>query len=122
MSKDLNIEVGTSLREMGRRAIEAWHAAESGEVASAGETLIFADWETFQSTFSAARVTLLRHLADHGPAASINALATALGRPYRRVHDDVTALLAAGLLERDGTRLALTVREAVARITFGAAA
>jgi predicted transcriptional regulator len=31
----------------------------------------------------------------------VAALARALGRPYRRVHDDVEALIAVGLMERN---------------------
>jgi predicted transcriptional regulator len=43
---------------------------------------------------------LLRHLHRH-PAKHIRALASSLGRDYRRVHEDVEVLEAAGLLERD---------------------
>jgi predicted transcriptional regulator len=46
------------------------------------------------------RLELLRHL-HRQPARSIRALALALGRDYRRVHDDVEALEGAGLLDRD---------------------
>jgi predicted transcriptional regulator len=42
---------------------------------------------------------LLRHL-HRAPARSIRALALALGRDYRRVHEDVEALEAAGLSRR----------------------
>ena len=50
------------------------------------------------------RLALLRHL--HGrPAKSVRALALALGRDYRRVHQDVEALAEAGLLERDSDGL-----------------
>ncbi len=46
------------------------------------------------------RLELLRHL-HRNPARTIHALAAALGRDYRRVHEDVEALEAADLLERD---------------------
>ena len=60
----------------------------------------FADWETMVRVLSAKRLELLRHVHQH-PARNIRALAEALGRDYRRVHEDVKALEAAGLLERD---------------------
>ena len=50
------------------------------------------------------RMALLRHLHRH-PARSVKALAESLGRDYRRVHDDVTALTAIGLIVRQGTTL-----------------
>lgn len=51
-------------------------------------------------TPSPKRLELLRHL-HRNPVRTIRALATALGRDYHRVHEDVDALEAAGLLERD---------------------
>ena len=50
------------------------------------------------------RLELLRHLHRH-PARSIRALAIALGRDYRRVHEDVEALANAGLLDKNETGL-----------------
>jgi predicted transcriptional regulator len=46
------------------------------------------------------RLELLRHVHQH-PAKNIRTLAHALGRDYRRVHEDVEALEVAGLLDRD---------------------
>jgi predicted transcriptional regulator len=43
---------------------------------------------------------LLRHV-HRTPPRSVLALARAVGRDYKRVHEDVEALIAAGLLERD---------------------
>ncbi len=60
----------------------------------------FVDWETMARVLSAKRLELLRHVHQH-PAKTIRALAPALGRDYRRVHEDVVALTEAGLLERD---------------------
>jgi predicted transcriptional regulator len=45
------------------------------------------------------RYRLLRQLHSR-PEKSINAVAQALHRQYRRVHEDVTALESAGLIER----------------------
>ncbi|MCZ2982582.1 hypothetical protein NYY70_20610, partial [Acinetobacter baumannii] len=48
---------------------------------------------------SGKRLELLRHVHQH-PAASVAELGRALGRDYKRVHEDVEILTVAGLLER----------------------
>ena len=53
---------------------------------------------------SVSRLELLHDIHAHLPR-SVLALAKALGRDYRRVHDDVEALTAAGLLDRDAAGL-----------------
>jgi len=65
--------------------------------------IAFETWEGLSSVLTGERYRLLRHLhARLEP--SISALARALTRPYRRVHDDVTILERAGLLARtDGS-------------------
>jgi predicted transcriptional regulator len=62
----------------------------------------FETWETMVRVLSPRRLELLRHV-HRNPARNIRALAQALHRDYRRVHEDVTALEAAGLLDRDKT-------------------
>ena len=57
-------------------------------------------WEGLRRFLTGRRLELLRHLRHH-PAASIAALARALQRGYKRVHEDVEALVAAGLMMRD---------------------
>jgi predicted transcriptional regulator len=102
MSK-LQAHVG-SIKDMGKRFADAWRRAEAGEVVR--ETHVtFLDLETMQSTLSSRRLELLRHVRQHG-ASSTRGLAGALGRDYKNVHQDVAALEAAGLLVRDGRKLA----------------
>ena len=60
----------------------------------------FENWETMVRVLSPKRLELLRHIHRH-PAKNIRALSITLGRNYRRVHEDVAALEAAGLLDRD---------------------
>ncbi len=107
MTDNLKIEIGGSAEDMGRRFIDAWHKAERGEIVPSPHVLTFENWEAFVATLSPARIALLKRLAADGPAPSITALADALARPYRRVHDDVAALHAAGLVERSGRTIAL---------------
>jgi predicted transcriptional regulator len=100
MSKGkVQVHVGDALEDIGARAIDAWHRMERGEAVNE-KHVSFGDWETMVRVLSPKRLALLRHVHQH-PARNIRALAQALGRDYRRVHEDVEALEAAGLLERD---------------------
>ena len=99
MSKIVQVHVGDSLEVIGARVVDAWHRAELTG-ANAEIHIGFETWEMMVRVLSPKRLELLRHL-HRNPARNIRALATALGRDYRRVHEDVEALEAAGLLERD---------------------
>ncbi len=100
MSKgQVYLHVGETMDEVGARAIDAWHRMERGDQVDERH-VSFADWETLVRVLSPKRLALLRHIHRHG-ARNIRALALALGRDYRRVHEDVAALAAAGLVDRD---------------------
>jgi predicted transcriptional regulator len=104
------------LRDMGRRFVDAWHRAEQGERFS--ETHVtFLDLESMQATLSPRRLELLRHLRRHG-AESMRALASALERDYKNVHQDVAALEAAGLLLREGRKLVAPWDEVQASVSL----
>ena len=83
---------------MVRRFVDAWRRAERGEAVDERH-LSFESWEGLARVLSGKRLELLRHLHRH-PARSIAELARALGRDYKRVHADVEALAAAGLIDR----------------------
>jgi predicted transcriptional regulator len=99
---ELQVYIGERIDDMGRRFVDAWHRAERGELTpeNAERHVGFENFETFAQVMTPKRLALLRHVHRH-PARSIRALAAALGRDYRRVHADVEALAAAGLLDRD---------------------
>lgn len=102
MSK-VQVHVG-GLSDMGQRFVDAWHRAERG--AAVRETHVtFLDLAAMQAALSPRRLELLRHVRQHG-ATSTRALAEALGRDYKNVHVDVAALEMAGLLLREGRKLA----------------
>ena len=93
-----------SLEVMGQRFVDAWHRAKQGEPVD--ETHVtFLDLDAMLATLSPRRLELLRHVHQQG-AASTRSLAETLQRDPKNVHGDVTALEAAGLLLREGRRLA----------------
>jgi len=104
--RELQVHIGDTLDNMGRRFVDAWHRAERGELTTedAERHVGFETFETFSRVMTRRRLELLRHVHRH-PARSIRALAIALGRDYRRVHEDVEALVQAGLLDRDESGL-----------------
>ncbi len=99
MTSKVSVHVGEGPEASGRRFIDAWHEAQRG-AAGAQSHLSFESWELLARTLTPKRLALLRHIHRH-PAASIAALARMVGRDYKRVHEDVEPLTAAGLLERD---------------------
>ena len=96
------------LAEAGQRFIHAWKRAERGE-RFREEHLSFESWDGLLATLSPKRIELLRFVRQH-PSLSIAGLARELGRDYKRVHGDVRALEAVGLLEQtdDGLRAPYT--------------
>ena len=104
--RELQVHIGDTLDNMGRRFVDAWHRAEHGELTHENAELHvgFETFETFSRIMTPRRLELLRHVHRH-PARSIRALALALGRDYRRVHEDVEAVMEAGLLDRDESGL-----------------
>lgn len=106
MGKELKVHIGDSLDDAGRRFIDAWKRAERGELSEKNSErhIGFESFDLFSRIMTPRRLELLRHLHRH-PAPSIRALALALGRDYRRVHEDVQVLTDAGLLDRDGSGL-----------------
>jgi predicted transcriptional regulator len=95
---DLKLIVGGSLEDDANGFLDAWHRSEHGEDVSE-RALVFESWEALAKVLTGERFRLLKHVHAH-PEPSISALARALGRQYRRVHADVAALEAAGLLAR----------------------
>lgn len=108
---DLKVSVGGSIEDDATAFLRAWRRADHGGTVN-DHVLAFESWEGLARVLTGERYRLLRHLHAH-PEPSVSALARALGRQYRRVHADVTALELAGLLDRSGGE----VRAAADRIT-----
>lgn len=100
MSK--TVHVGGNLRDAATRFGAAWKRAQAGEDVPSQDTVTFVSWSALAAVMTDKRHEMLRHLHQH-PAASIRALARDLGRDYKRVHEDLAALAAVGLVEKDGS-------------------
>ena len=96
---DIKVHVD-GLDQTAERFVDAWKRAEAGD-RTPQRHLSFDNLETLLKVLTPKRYALLRRLHAH-PAASVAALARDLGRDYKRVHEDVEALTAAGLIEREG--------------------
>ena len=108
--------VGSDLEEDAAAFLHAWRWAESGEPVY--ETaLAFESWEALASVMTGERFRLMRHIHAK-PEPSVSALARALGRQYRRVHADVAALEAAGLIDRSEGEVRATVDKITAEISL----
>jgi predicted transcriptional regulator len=108
--------VGGSVEDDAAAFVDTWHRAERGERALE-RVLAFESWEGMASVLTGERYRLLRHLHKH-PEPTVSALARSLGRQYRRVHADVTALEEAGLLDRSANMVRTTVDRISAEITL----
>ena len=110
MSKGLKVHVGGTYDAMAQRVARAYRSAgrpaKRGPArrGSAEDRLTFVSWSALSKAMTGKRLELLRRLHLR-PAASVAALARQLRRDYKRVHADVAALEAAGLIARERGRL-----------------
>lgn len=112
---DVKVIVGGSMEEDAAALLDAWHRTARGEHVLPERVLAFESWDGLLKVLTGERFRLLRHLHEH-PEPSISALARALGRQYSRVHADVAALQAAGLVVRNGGELLATADRILADI------
>ena len=111
---ETKIIIGGGLEEDTAAFLDAWRRTEQGQYVS-DVALAFESWEGLASVMTGERYRLMRHVHAH-PEPSISALARALGRQYRRVHADVAALEAAGLVDRSNGAVRATVDRITAEI------
>jgi predicted transcriptional regulator len=98
MSK-LVLHSGEDIGVAAERFITAWERAERGEAVEPETHVTFESWAGLAAVLSPKRVELLRHV-HRTPATTVAELARALDRDYKRVREDVEALAAAGLIDR----------------------
>jgi predicted transcriptional regulator len=105
VANNLHIHIGGSFSADSDRILLAADRAERGEVVEPESHISFENWSTFFHIMTPTRIELLQYINSLGTVRSIRALAQGLARDYRRVHDDVTALVGAGLVEKRGNEL-----------------
>jgi predicted transcriptional regulator len=79
----------------------AWNRRAEGRKVDRLRVLSLEDLPLLARTLTPARWALLDRLRESGPA-SIYQLAKVLGRDYKNVHTDVSALARVGLIEKQG--------------------
>ena len=92
----LTIKLTTDWREDIRAALRTGFGAKSYQ----GETLSFETPATFFGKLTEKRWEIVRSLQGQGPL-SIREVSRRVKRDFKRVHEDVSALVELGLLERD---------------------
>jgi predicted transcriptional regulator len=95
----LEIRIGPP-RDALDRFEAAWNRLAEGQKLQPYRVLSLEDLPAFATALTPARWALLQSLRSEGPG-SIYELAKRLGRNYKNVHTDVTALFKLGLLERN---------------------
>ena len=100
MAKILELRLGDA-RDALDRFEAAWNRRVEGRKVDRLRVLSLEDLPLLLRTLTPARWQLLDRLRESGPA-SIYQLAKVLGRDYKNVHTDVTALARIGLIERQG--------------------
>lgn len=103
MNSKLKLHVGGNLRETSNRVLSDIARFERGETVEE-DHLTFENWQALFNVLTPKRYELLQYLHQQ-PERSVRALARALNRDYKRVHDDVQALVGVGLVTRDSDGL-----------------
>lgn len=120
---EVNVHVGYDKGAVKARVLAAIARAEVGDTSTESH-ITFESWEGLAQALSNKRLELLRKLHAHPGVLTIASLARALGRDYKRVHEDVEILGKAGLVCRlqggllqakfDEIRTAIDLRESIA--------
>ncbi len=100
MAKVIELRIGDA-RDALDRFEAAWNRRNEGRKIDRLRVLSLEDLPLLLRTLTPARWDLLDRLRDTG-AASIYQLAKGLGRDYKNVHTDVSALQRLGLIEKQG--------------------
>jgi len=103
--KRIEIEIMRSSDAL-KAAVITWHKAKSGKRVT--PRISFGSIEDLFSAITEKRLELLRHVAEQQGTRNTRQLAQELGRDYKNVHTDVSALEELGLIEK-GEKGALTV-------------
>ena len=103
LREDVEVHVGGSLRDAADRILAGVARFERGETVHERH-VTFENWRALFNVLTPKRYELLCHVHAH-PEPSVRALARALDRDFKRVYEDVKALVGAGLLAQDAVGL-----------------
>lgn len=95
----LNVGISSPEESLARFA-KTWKAAAGGKKVKPYNGIGFESIAQFAAALTPQRWLLINALKSIGPS-SIYALAKKLGRHYKNVHTDVTALVQLGIIEKD---------------------
>lgn len=98
--KNLVVKI-QSLDEWRVRAASAMKAVAAGETIEPYHGISFPSYEAMHTTLSPARLQIVRTLTGQGTL-STHEIAGRVGRDVQAVEHDVTRLVNAGIIERDG--------------------
>lgn len=98
-SKVLNVKVGETLQQAGKRAADAMRAAAAGKAATPYFGISFQQVGQMLATFTPKRWELIAALREAGPM-TVAELARYIGRNYKNVHTDVQQLIEWMAVER----------------------
>ena len=98
--KVLNVKVGETLQQAGKRAAEAMRAAKAGKSVAPYFGISFEQVGQMLAAFTPKRWELIAALREAGPM-KVADLARHLGRNYKNVHTDVQLLTEWLAVERD---------------------
>ena len=98
--KVLNVKVGETLQQAGKRAAEAMRAAKAGESVASYFGISFEQVGQMLAAFTPKRWELIAALREAGPM-KVADLARHRGRNYKNVHTDVQLLTEWLAVERD---------------------
>ena len=98
-SKVLNVKVGETLQQAGKRAADTMRAAAAGKPVAPYFGISFQEVGQMLATFTPKRWELIAALREVGPM-TVAELARLLGRNYKNVHADVQQLIEWMAVER----------------------
>jgi predicted transcriptional regulator len=98
-SKVLNVKVGETLQQAGKRAADTMRAAAAGRAVAPHFGISFQEVGQMLATFTPKRWELIAALREVGPM-TVAELARLLGRNYKNVHADVQQLIEWMAVER----------------------
>lgn len=98
--KTLIVKIET-LDAAGHAFVDALQSVQAGKQVKLPNSIGFASYAAMHRVLSPSRLDVVRTMAGQGPM-SIREVARRVDRDFKAVHTDVTTLVNAGVIDRDG--------------------